>query len=125
MSSTSIAPVAWPIYAGNLLMPLAAAAPLLFALAGWSFPEVNPLGRGGWPLVALAAAAIASIGAEMGRFRQPGSAIVCGGHDGSLSSSPRSAGCESIPHCYGRVYMVAKRFRDNTPLGLRCTFFGR
>jgi phosphatidate cytidylyltransferase len=70
------APVAWPIYAGNLLIPLAAAAPLLFALAGWSFPEGNPLGRGGWPMIALALAAIAVIGGEMGRFRQPGSAIV-------------------------------------------------
>lgn len=76
LRAKNYAPAAWPIYAGNLLIPLAAAAPLLFALAGQTFPADNPLGRGGWPLVALALAAIAAIGAEMGRFRQPGSAIV-------------------------------------------------
>ena len=69
-------PVAWPIYLGNLLIPLAASGPLLFALAGREFPEANPLGRGGWPIAALAIAAIAVIGAEMGRFRQPGTSIV-------------------------------------------------
>ena len=69
-------PVAWPIYLGNLLIPLAASGPLLFALAGREFPEANPLGRGGWPMAALAISSIAVIGAEMGRFRQPGTAIV-------------------------------------------------
>jgi phosphatidate cytidylyltransferase len=69
-------PVAWPIYLGNVLIPLAASAPLLAALAGREFPDGSPLGRGGWPLVALALAAIVVIGAEMGRYRQPGSAIV-------------------------------------------------
>ncbi len=69
-------PVAWPIYVGNGLIPLAASAPLLFALVGRDFPDDNPLGRGGWPLAALAIAAIAVIGAEMGRYRQPGTAII-------------------------------------------------
>ena len=69
-------PVAWPIYLGNLLIPLAASGPLLFALAGQQFPEANPLGRGGWPMAVLAIGAIAVIGAEMGRYRQPGTAIV-------------------------------------------------
>jgi phosphatidate cytidylyltransferase len=69
-------PAAWPIYLGNLLIPLAASGPLLFALAGREFPEANPLGRGGWPLAVLAVAAIAVIGAEMGRYRQPGTSIV-------------------------------------------------
>jgi phosphatidate cytidylyltransferase len=69
-------PAAWPIYLGNLLIPLAASGPLLFALAGREFPEANPLGRGGWPMAVLAVAAIAVIGAEMGRYRQPGTAIV-------------------------------------------------
>ena len=69
-------PAAWPIYLGNLLIPLAASGPLLYALAGREFPEANPLGRGGWPLAVLAVAAIAVIGAEMGRYRQPGTSIV-------------------------------------------------
>jgi phosphatidate cytidylyltransferase len=69
-------PVAWPIYLGNVLIPLSASLPLLFALAGREFPEANPLGRGGWPMAALATAAIAMIGAEMGRYRQPGTSVV-------------------------------------------------
>jgi phosphatidate cytidylyltransferase len=76
LRSKNYQPVAWPIYLGNLLMPLAAAAPLLFELAGRDFPEDNPLGRFGWPLAVLALSSIAMIGAEMGRFRQPGTAIV-------------------------------------------------
>lgn len=69
-------PVAWPVYFGTVLIQLAASAPLLFALAGRDFPDENPLGRGGWPMAALAVAAIAMIGAEMGRYRQPGPAVV-------------------------------------------------
>ena len=69
-------PVGWPIFLGNAMIPLAASAPVLFEMTGRSFPADNPFGRAGWPLVALAAAAIAVIGAEMNRFRQPGSAVV-------------------------------------------------
>lgn len=69
-------PVAWPIYLGNLLMPLAASAPLVCELAQVPFPETGPFGRAGWPMAVLAIAAITVIGAEMGRYRQPGTAIV-------------------------------------------------
>jgi phosphatidate cytidylyltransferase len=69
-------PVRWPIFLGNAMIPLAASAPLLLDLAGRSFPANTPLGSAGWPLLALAVATIAVIGAEMGRFRQPGSAVV-------------------------------------------------
>src|SRR5262245_30243698 len=69
-------PVAWPVYLGNVLVPLAACLPLIFVLAGQRFPEANPLGRAGWPMAALVISAIAVIGAEMGRYRQPGTAIL-------------------------------------------------
>jgi phosphatidate cytidylyltransferase len=69
-------PATWPVFLGNALIPLAASAPVLFELAGRQFPADNPLGRAGWPLVALAAGAIAVLGAEMNRFRSPGGAVV-------------------------------------------------
>lgn len=69
-------PVRWPIFAGNVLIPLAASGPVLWALAGRDFPLAGPLGTFGWPLVVLAGGAIAVIGAEMQRFRQPGTAVV-------------------------------------------------
>jgi phosphatidate cytidylyltransferase len=69
-------PAAWPVYVGNFLIPMAASAPLLLALLGRDFPADSPLGSFGWTTIALAVGVIASIGAEMGRFRQPGSAVV-------------------------------------------------
>jgi phosphatidate cytidylyltransferase len=76
LKAKSYQPAAWPVYLGNLAMPLVASAPLLFDLVGRPFPEAGPFGRAGWPLAVLAIAAIAVIGAEMGRYRQPGTAIV-------------------------------------------------
>jgi phosphatidate cytidylyltransferase len=69
-------PVAWPIYAGNLAIAAAACAPLLWQLAGKSFPLNPALGYFGWPLAALALAAMLSFVAEMQRFTGPGKAIV-------------------------------------------------
>jgi phosphatidate cytidylyltransferase len=71
-----LGPVAWPAYAGNLLILFAACGPLFFDLAGKPFPEGNPLGRFGWPLAALAIAAVAVLAAEMRRFSAPGTATT-------------------------------------------------
>ena len=60
-----------------LLIPLAASAPVLFALAGQQFSEGNPLGAA--RLAARGAGAggrSRSSAARCGRFRQPGTAIV-------------------------------------------------
>jgi phosphatidate cytidylyltransferase len=69
-------PARWPLLFGNLVIPLAAGVPVVFALAGWQSPDANPLGPAGWPLVALAAATIAVLGAEMHRFRQPSNSVI-------------------------------------------------
>ena len=69
-------PIGWPIYLGNLLIPAAAALPVVNELAGRAPPASSPLGTFGWPLVALALAAGAVFVGEMSRFQRPGTAIV-------------------------------------------------
>jgi phosphatidate cytidylyltransferase len=69
-------PLAWIVFLSNFVIPLSAAAPVFFQLAGRPFPDANPLGRFGWPLVALALAAIAVLLGETMRFRQSGTAVV-------------------------------------------------
>jgi phosphatidate cytidylyltransferase len=69
-------PAVWPVFLGNVAIPLAASAPVLLALAGWSSGDVDKLGPLGWPLMALVLAVILVIGAEMQRFRQSGTAVV-------------------------------------------------
>jgi phosphatidate cytidylyltransferase len=69
-------PIGWLVYAGNVLMPLAAALPIILEIAGQPFPADSPLGPFGWPLVVLALAAGAVFIGEMARFHRPGTAIV-------------------------------------------------
>ena len=69
-------PLAGIVYFGNCVIPLAAAAPVFFQLADRSFPDSNPLGRFGWPLVALALFAIAVLLGETVRYRQSGTAVI-------------------------------------------------
>jgi phosphatidate cytidylyltransferase len=69
-------PVAWVPYLGNVLITLAACLPMLFQLAGRTFPANSPLGPFGWPLVVLGLAAAAVLAAEMQRFKRPGRATV-------------------------------------------------
>ena len=76
MRSKQHQPLGWIVYVGNLLIPLAGALPVLFDLSGHLFPIDNPLGRFGWPLVALALSAGAVLTGEMARFERPGCAIV-------------------------------------------------
>ena len=69
-------PIGWLVYAGNLLIPLAAPLPIIFDLAGQPFPANSPLGPFGWSLAALALAASGVLVGEMVRFQKPGTAIV-------------------------------------------------
>jgi phosphatidate cytidylyltransferase len=69
-------PLAWPIFVGNAALPLAASAPVLFALAGRDLAPGNSLGIALWPLMVLVLAMLLVIGVEMQRFRQPGTAVV-------------------------------------------------
>jgi len=69
-------PLGWPVYAGNLLIPLAAALPVVFDLVGHSFPVNGPLGPFGWSVVALALSATAVLIGETARYTRPGTAIV-------------------------------------------------
>ena len=74
LSSTGTRPRALVIYAGVLLMLLAACAPLLWrATTGKPYPAV-PLDPLGWPLLALAASAALVFIVEMAQFREPGAA---------------------------------------------------
>jgi phosphatidate cytidylyltransferase len=69
-------PAAWPVYLGNLLIPLAAASPVLLDLAGHSFPTNDALGRLGAPLLALAGSSVLVLVAEMWRYERPGVSTV-------------------------------------------------
>ena len=69
-------PAAFVIYLGNALIALAASLPMVFEMLNTPFPADNPLGRFGWPLVALAISAIAVLIAEMQRFQRPGQSTV-------------------------------------------------
>jgi phosphatidate cytidylyltransferase len=69
-------PVAWVPYLGNVLITLAACLPMLFQLAGRTFPPIARWDRsaGRWWSSALAAAGV--LAAEMQRFKRPGRATV-------------------------------------------------
>lgn len=69
-------PAAWPVYAGNVLIPLSACLPMFFHVASRPLPADTPLGPFGWPLVVLTLAAIAVLFEEMQRFERPGRATV-------------------------------------------------
>ena len=64
-------PVAWVVYVGNLVIPLAACLPVIASLVGLKYVV--------WPLAPLAAVPVVVIlilVGEMGRFKQPGTAVV-------------------------------------------------
>jgi phosphatidate cytidylyltransferase len=69
-------PIAWLVYLGNVCIPLAASLPVVAHLAAKSLPPSSPLGPFGWPMVALAAFAVAVLVGEMARYQRPGRAIV-------------------------------------------------
>jgi phosphatidate cytidylyltransferase len=68
-------PIEWIVYFGSLLLPLTAALPVLFQLAGRA-PPAAAVGACGWPLAALALVTGLVFLGEMARYQGPGTAIV-------------------------------------------------
>jgi len=69
-------PIGWLVHAGNLLIPLSAALPVVLDLCGYQFSADRSFDPLAWPLVALALSAVAVLVGEMARFTRPGTAIV-------------------------------------------------
>lgn len=79
-------PVAWPIYAGNVLLSLAACGPIWIKLLekpmeldttrGLAHELSQPLGQLGLPLLVLALWSAVVFAAEMQAYRQPGRASL-------------------------------------------------
>ncbi|HLA40260.1 MAG TPA: phosphatidate cytidylyltransferase, partial [Candidatus Glassbacteria bacterium] len=69
-------PLAWTVYTGVTLVFLAACVPMLWPLSGLPYPPNCPLGKLGWPLLALVAALTLALVGEMRRYEQPGGVIV-------------------------------------------------
>lgn len=72
LRAAGIQPAAWAVYAGNVLIVVFAAAPLAWR----EYPADCPLGKSGWPLIALAAAVMLVFVAEMLRYRQAEGVIL-------------------------------------------------
>jgi phosphatidate cytidylyltransferase len=64
--------LAWPVYAGSLLIVAAACAPIAWE----QYPDDCPVGRAGWPLGAVAAALALVLAAEAARFDKPGGSVA-------------------------------------------------
>jgi phosphatidate cytidylyltransferase len=69
-------PLSGIVYFGNLLIPAAAAWPIVLGLVGRQWPAIDSLGMYGLPLAATAACVVLVLLGEMARFQQPGSAIA-------------------------------------------------
>lgn len=69
-------PLSWTVYSGVAVIFLAACVPMLWPLSGVTYPATCPLGRLGWPLLAIAVALTVAFVGEMRRYEQPGGVIV-------------------------------------------------
>ncbi len=69
-------PLAAAVFLGCLLVPLAAALPILERLSGYRLNLFSPLALPALPMFALAASVVLVLVGEMARFKQPGDAIV-------------------------------------------------
>jgi phosphatidate cytidylyltransferase len=70
-----LSPAAWSVRAGTFLIVASNAVVVYWPLSGTSYPPDCPLGRLGWPLIALAAGLILAFVAEMVRYERPGRTI--------------------------------------------------
>ena len=61
-------PLAWTVYTGVTLVFLAACVPMLWPLSGLPYPPNCPLGKLGWPLLALVAALTLAFAALLRQF---------------------------------------------------------
>jgi phosphatidate cytidylyltransferase len=69
-------PVAWTVYGGVAAIFLAACVPMIWPLSGSPYPPNCPVGRLGWPLMAVAVALTMAFIGEMRRYEKPGGVIV-------------------------------------------------
>lgn len=76
VAARDIVPVQWPVYVGTLAVVAAAFAPAFWPLCGVEYPPACPLGKLGWPLLALALGLLLVFLAEMARFAEPGRATM-------------------------------------------------
>ena len=74
--SQRLSPPSWTVHAGAQLVAAAGLVPLLWNLSGSPYPDDFPLGRLGWPFLAVSLASALIFSAEMTRFRQPGQSMV-------------------------------------------------
>jgi phosphatidate cytidylyltransferase len=74
--TAGLAPIAWPMYAGNAMVLMASMAPLAWTLRGEAYPPNCPMGTLGWPLAATALAVLLAFAAEMRRYTGPGGVTV-------------------------------------------------
>jgi phosphatidate cytidylyltransferase len=72
LSSKNLRPVAWIVYACTSLIVLAGCLPLFWP----GYPVDCPIGRTGWPLLAMALATAMAFVGEMQRFEKPGNGII-------------------------------------------------
>jgi phosphatidate cytidylyltransferase len=72
LAAQNLRPVRWTTYSGTLLIVLAAFVPALWK----DYPPDCPLGKLGWPLMALAGGVCLAFCGEMLRYRAPGGVVV-------------------------------------------------
>ena len=70
--SLNLRPLAWTTHLGTFAIIAAACAPIAWA----DYPLNCPLGRLGWPLLALAGGMILAFVGEMLRYREPGGVVI-------------------------------------------------
>lgn len=76
LRAKDLRPVRWSIYAGALLVVLASLVPQLWLFTGSQYPADCPLGRLGWPLVAMAIGVVLAFVGEMVRYQKPGGVTI-------------------------------------------------
>jgi len=76
LRAKDLRPAAWSVYTGALLVVVASLVPQLWLFTGSEYPADGPLGKLGWPLVAMAIGVALAFVGEMARYEKPGGVIV-------------------------------------------------
>jgi len=69
-------PSAWVVYLISILATLGGAVPLIMALLGKPYPPDCPIGRMGFPMLALAIGVIVAFGEEIRTFKKAGGVVA-------------------------------------------------